>query len=104
MATIEEMKFIEGIDRKVRKTISKHKLFSQKDKIAVAVSGGKDSTVCLHVLKKLGYNVEAVIIDVGIREYTDNNLKNLRTICESMRVKLNEISLMNAYGKNLNLH
>ncbi len=101
MASIDDMKFMEGIERKVRKTISKHKLFSSNDKIVVAVSGGKDSTVCLHILKKLGYNVEAVIIDVGIGDYTDKNLKNLREICKSIGVKLNEISLMESYGKNL---
>jgi len=101
MASIDEMKFIEGIDRKVRKTISKHKLFSPSDRIAVAASGGKDSAVCLYILKKLGYNVEAVIIDVGIGDYTDKNLKNLREVCKLIDVKLNEISFMEFYGKDL---
>jgi uncharacterized protein (TIGR00269 family) len=101
MASIGEMKFIEGIDRKVRKTISKHKLFGSNGKIAVAASGGKDSTVCLHILKKLGYDVEAVIIDVGIGDYTDKNLENLKKICKSIDVKLNEVHLMDVYGKNL---
>ena len=39
--------FVEYLEKKVRKTIRQHKLLSPKDKIAVAVSGGKESTVIL---------------------------------------------------------
>ncbi|MGP3703345.1 MAG: TIGR00269 family protein, partial [Candidatus Bathyarchaeota archaeon] len=34
--------FIHSIEKKVKKTISKYKMFDIDDRIAVAVSGGKD--------------------------------------------------------------
>ncbi len=47
--------------------IEKFKMFSHKDKILVAVSGGKDSMALWHVLfVKLGYNVTALYINLGI--------------------------------------
>ncbi|MBS7654591.1 hypothetical protein KEJ43_05915 [Candidatus Bathyarchaeota archaeon] len=42
--------FIESIEYKVRTTIAKHKMFEFNDRIAVAVSGGKDSVSLLHIL------------------------------------------------------
>lgn len=101
MAKVEDMKFIEGIDRKVRKTIAKYKLLTPEDKIIVAVSGGKDSTVCLHVLKKLGYNVEAVTIDVNIGDYTKKNLSNIKKYCKDNKIKLHILSFKKIFGKSL---
>ena len=42
------------IEKQVRETIEKYKLLDKKDKIAVALSGGKDSTTVLYILHKLG--------------------------------------------------
>ena len=40
------------IEEKVRETIEKYSLFRKNEKIAVALSGGKDSTSILYILKK----------------------------------------------------
>src|SRR2546428_531493 len=45
--------FKDSVERKVRRTISRWKMFSPADHIAVAVSGGKDSLTMLMILKKL---------------------------------------------------
>ncbi|HDO41757.1 MAG TPA: TIGR00269 family protein, partial [Candidatus Bathyarchaeota archaeon] len=41
--------FIESIEEKTRATISKYEMFEFDDRIAVGVSGGKDSTSLLYV-------------------------------------------------------
>ncbi len=89
------------MEKKVRQTIRKYKLFSRDDKIAVAVSGGKDSTSCLYILKKLGYDVEAITIDVCVGEYSDTNIKNIRNICDELDVKLHILSFEKELGKRL---
>lgn len=93
--------FTEAIEKKVRNTIRKYKLLKKTDRIGIGVSGGKDSMSCLHILHKLGYNVEAVTIDVTIGEYTDINLKNVKGFCKKLGVKLHEVSFKTEFGKKL---
>jgi len=88
-------------EKKVIRTILKFGLFSKKDRIAVAVSGGKDSTTCLYVLKKLGYPVEAITVDALIGNYTKKNLENLRKVCKKYSIKLHEISFREEFGMAL---
>ena len=52
------------IEGQVAKTIKDYNLISGGDKVAVALSGGKDSTSILYILKKQGYNVHGLIIDL----------------------------------------
>ena len=72
--------YIEYIEKKVRHAIKKHKMFSFNDKIAVAYSGGKDSTTLLHILYKIEQHYPkselfAVIVDEGISGYRDHAVK-----------------------------
>ena len=94
-------KLTEHIEKKVRKTIRQYKLFNHKSKILMAVSGGKDSTVCVYLLKKLGYDVEAITIDASIGDYTETNLKNIKKVCKKYEIKLHVISFREEFGKSL---
>lgn len=58
---------------KIKDTIKKYQMFSLKDKILVAFSGGCDS-VCLAVcLNKLGYNIALAHVNHGIRKTADHD-------------------------------
>lgn len=98
---ISNSKLKQQIEKKVNKTIKKNNLFTHKDKVVVAVSGGKDSTVCLYILKKLGYDVEGLTIDVNIGDYTRENLKNLQEFCDQNQIKLNIVSFRDEFGMSL---
>jgi len=93
--------FLSYFEQKVRKTIRRFRLISPKDKMAVAVSGGKDSTVLLYVLRRLGYNVDAITVDAVIGNYTKKNLKNLREVCGKHGIKLHELSFREEFGYSL---
>ncbi len=93
--------FRKYLEKKVRETIRKYSLFTKKDKIGVAVSGGKDSTVCLYLLNKLGYNVEGITIDASIGNYTKKNLENLKKVCKEYDIKLHVISFREEFGMSL---
>ncbi len=101
IANLPNNRFMFYVERKVRKTIKDNNLFSRKDKILVAVSGGKDSTVILHILKKLGYDVKAATIDPCIGQYTKINLENIKKVCKSLDVKLNILSFKEEIGAGL---
>ncbi|MBT3406204.1 TIGR00269 family protein [Candidatus Woesearchaeota archaeon] len=96
-----DAKFLEKVESKVQDSIKKYSLFAKKDLVGVAVSGGKDSTVCLHILKKLGYKVEALTIDAAIGNYTKVNLDNLIQVCDDLKVKLHIVSFRDEFGKSL---
>ena len=65
--------YISWIEKRVEKAIKQFKMFSKQDKILVGVSGGKDSLVIFHILKKLGYDVKGVFIDLGIPFYSQKS-------------------------------
>ncbi|MHC1585912.1 MAG: TIGR00269 family protein, partial [Candidatus Syntropharchaeia archaeon] len=45
--------FKEDVERKVKRNIRKYSMIGKGEKIAVALSGGKDSSVLLYVLKRI---------------------------------------------------
>ena len=62
--------------RRVEKTIKKYKMFSEEEKILIAVSGGKDCFALWHSLVNLGYDVDGLFIDLGI-EKTSEKVKKI---------------------------
>ena len=93
--------FKKYFEKKIRATIRKYKLCTRTDKVGVAVSGGKDSTSCLYVLNKEGYNVEAITVDALIGSYSKRNLKNLKKFCKKNKIKLHIISFKEEFGMSL---
>lgn len=94
-------KFIKNFETKVKNTIKKYNLINKKDRVLVACSGGKDSTVTLYLLNKFGYKVEAITIDMLIGNYSKENMKNIRKFCSELNVKLHEISFRDEFGHSL---
>ncbi len=84
--------FIESFEKRVRKTISKYGLFREDDRIAVAISGGKDSLALLKLLWKFEKDfpmasLVAITIDEGIPGYRDESLKLAVDFCRKLNVE-----------------
>jgi len=56
-----------NMKNKISQTIEKHALIASGERVLIALSGGADSVVLLHVLKSLGYDVYAAHINHMIR-------------------------------------
>lgn len=95
--------FSSWFEERVDETITSYSLFSKRDRVAVACSGGKDSTALLHVLRTLGYRVTAVAIDEGIHPYRDENLLFLKKYCITNNVSLHVFSFQEAFGEDLDV-
>ncbi len=98
--------FVRSIERKVRATISKYNMLEFDDRIAVAVSGGKDSVSLLHVLAKIEEDypkasMVVVSVDEGIRGYRDEALKIAVENCKRLDVEHYIVSFKEIYGLTL---
>ena len=94
--------FVEYFEEKVIDTIKENNMVEESDRVCVAVSGGKDSLSVLHILWKLGFNVEALAIDEGIEGYRDETLKHLKKFCNERNIVLHIKSYKEEVGKTLN--
>lgn len=98
---VPDKDFEREFERKVLRTIHDHRLFTKKDKVLAACSGGKDSTTILYILKKHGFNAEAITIDSLIGNYTRKNLENLKVFCRQHKIRLHAISLRDRFGSSV---
>jgi uncharacterized protein (TIGR00269 family) len=98
--------FCKSIESRVRGTISKYQMLEPRDKIMVAVSGGKDSVTLLHILTKVERvfpeaTLSVVTVDEGIRGYRDEALKVAAKNCRKLGVKHLVTSFKEMYGYQL---
>ena len=99
--------FVESIEAKVRATIARYNMFSFSDKIAVAVSGGKDSLNLLQILAKIEHkrpkaSLVALTVDEGIKGYRDEALKLASAECAKLGVDHRTVSFKKLFGFTLN--
>lgn len=98
--------FIISIEEKTSRTISKFSMFNYGDKIAVGVSGGKDSLSLLYILKKITTrknicSLIAITIDEGIMGYRDESLKLVKDFCAKVNIKNEIFSYKDIFGMNM---
>ena len=93
-----EERFVQRFEEKVKNTLKEGDLASRKEKVLVACSGGKDSTAVLYLMKKFGYNVEAIILDLLIGKYSEENLENVKNFCQEQKVKLHVVDYRKELG------
>jgi uncharacterized protein (TIGR00269 family) len=78
------------------------------DRVAVGVSGGKDSLSLLYVLKKLfeqhpnnGNELVSVTIDEGIKGYRDESLQIMKEFCVQLGVENKVLSYKSLFGVDM---
>jgi uncharacterized protein (TIGR00269 family) len=98
--------FGKSVEAKVRATITKHHMLEFNDRLAVAVSGGKDSLSLLHILAKLQKyrpktTLTAVTVDEGIKGYRDEALDIAIKNCETLKIPIHIVSFKELFGVTL---
>lgn len=98
--------FIKSIESKVKRTIRKHRMLDKGDKIAVALSGGKDSSSVLYILNNIvkprkDMEIFAVLVDEGSGEYRKSTLENAKKFCEKIGIKYHVYSFEKEFGKTM---
>jgi tRNA(Ile)-lysidine synthase TilS/MesJ len=90
-----------NVERMVSETIGEYGLISEGDKVIVALSGGKDSTSILYILKELGYDVHGLMIDLYLGEWSDVHRENMVRFCGEMGVPLTVVDLKEELGQGI---
>jgi len=91
-------------EEEIHHTITTNNLFKRGEKIAIGASGGKDSTVLIHVMTTLnkrydyGLNLELLSVDEGIKGYRDDSLDTVKLNEETYKLPLTIVSYRDLYG------
>jgi len=94
--------FASYFERKVYATVRKHRLFSKRDVLCVACSGGKDSMSVLHLMHRLALKQRqrlfALGIDEGVEGYRDRQLEDMASYCDANGIERHIITFAGSFG------
>ncbi|MEM3160145.1 MAG: TIGR00269 family protein [Nitrososphaera sp.] len=97
--------FVRSIEDKAARTMSRYSMVKYGERVAVGVSGGKDSLSLLYVMKKFfddhgrsSDDLVAVTIDEGIRGYRDESLEIVRDFCSKLGVQNKVMGYKEIFG------
>ncbi|MCS7121826.1 MAG: TIGR00269 family protein [Archaeoglobaceae archaeon] len=98
--------FVEDFERRVKYSVNRFKMIERGDRIAIALSGGKDSTTLTFVLKKLYSQIKdleffAITVDEGIENYREKTVKVAEKICRELDLEHVVVKFKDYFGLTL---
>jgi len=98
--------FIQYFERRVKKDIKKQGRTEGNCRMAVAISGGKDSTVALYIIndifsRRANIDIVAVTVDEGIKNYRDKSIKIAGANCKKLGIEHHIVSFKDRVGKTM---
>lgn len=95
--------FVGDVEERVKRTIQKYAMVQPGDRLAVALSGGKDSTVLLYLLRRLlpEADLVAVTVDEGIHGYREATLRSAGANARRLGIEHSSITFLGLYGETL---
>lgn len=98
-----EKHFTQTIEKKAKKTIGSNKLIKAGDKVAIAHSGGRDSSSLVYLLNKIfqknkKVKLFVISLDEGIKGYRDKCLKKSESLCEELGIERYVFSFKEEFG------
>ena len=98
--------FKEFFEKRISKEVRGHGKMKSGEKLAVAVSGGKDSIVMLRRLREMfdprgGIELHAIIADEGIAGYRKKGIEVTKRECLELDIPLEIISFKELFGHTI---
>ena len=89
--------FMKFVEKRVKKEIRRQVNLQSGDVIGVAVSGGKDSMVTLHLLHNIlgerrDIDIQCITIDEGIEGYRPESITTVKKFCAELGIRYNQAS------------
>lgn len=100
--------YLDWVPEQTERFIKKYEMFTQREKVLVAVSGGKDSLALWEILSRLGYQAEGLYIGLGIeglsssgggRGYSSESHRLAQKFANEHGLKLHVVDMENEYGQ-----
>jgi uncharacterized protein (TIGR00269 family) len=98
--------FIEYVVKRVKKELKKQGKTDDRSKLGIAVSGGKDSIVVLHLIHDIfstrpNISLDAITVDEGIKGYRNESIKFVINACKKLDIPHHIISFTEVIGKSI---
>jgi len=96
--------YLQWIPEQTEEAIKKHRMFDQKQKVLVSVSGGKDSLSLWDILWRLGYQVDGLYIDLGIDgevQYSLRSKEFTERFASERNLNLYVVDIKKEYGYSI---
>jgi uncharacterized protein (TIGR00269 family) len=98
--------FIQYFEKRVKKDIKKQGRTEDNCKIGIAISGGKDSMVALHVTndifsKREKIDIVAITVNEGIKGYRDESISIASENCKKLGIEHHIVSFKDMVGKTM---
>jgi len=98
--------FIQYFERRVKKDIKKQGRTEDNCRIGIAISGGKDSIVALHVTndifsKREKIDIIAITVNEGIKGYRDESINIASENCKKLGIEHHIVSFKDMVGKTM---
>lgn len=95
--------FIRFVERKVARTINEYRMVERGDRVLVAISGGKDSAVLLHLIRKIvpEVGIACLHVDLGIVGFSEECRRKAEELAKYENVELVIVRLEDFLGYRL---
>jgi uncharacterized protein (TIGR00269 family) len=93
--------FVRSVHHQVERAIRHFRMIERRDRVLVAVSGGKDSLALWDVLLDLGYDATGLYLGLGIGEYSSRSADVTRAFADARGAELVEVDLARDYGYDI---
>jgi len=98
--------FLEFVEKRVHKEVRRQVDLNGKHRLAVALSGGKDSSVALTILReslrgRRDLELLAILVDEGIVSYRPKTIETAEALCNLLDVELHVVRQKDVVGKTM---
>lgn len=98
--------FTTSLKERVQGALNRFRMLEHWSRVAIGVSGGKDSLALLHILKEIendshGSELIAVTVDEGIRGYRDEALGIVDRTCRKLGIESKLVSFSDLFGQTM---
>ncbi len=98
--------FLSILGRRMKRELRAHRAFKEKGRIGIAVSGGKDSILCLQMMHGISSEVKGVelvtiTVDEGIAGYRASSLKIASSLAKDLDVPHEIVKFKDLFGMKM---